>query len=508
MKGIGSSQWGSIACVILMLWSWSPPAQANARLVLQPDVRTVVEANRSTNAGLSEAQLVKYLDEQLYNYTDLAGGLQPERIVVKLPGEHTRPDLLGVEEAAEEIDLLFSLIKYGYAGYQYFGGDGAFSRAREEMLQDLLRYGQAVPVIEYLHLICRRLGFVQDGHFGVENLILCKDYQYWADNSYEFDLDQDGFYITDSLNSRRLISVDGVDPSAYMRPSIDRDGIIKYVPGVVSSEHLDGTTLSMEFSDGESQNASLSAAVASRPGGPAYELDEADGIPIVAIRSFTPTPRNKPLLDRMLADAERLWEQEAIVIDLRGNSGGNEQYVFSWLLFFILTCSTSQSVRVDLLTDVANRLTLNARLLQEEPGSSLGAYYTRMRELQRSTATPGWSEVRQTRAVRAASNPFIAVLIDRDTASAGESFVQCLLQMDNVVLIGVNTKGLCLTGTPGLVTLPYSGLTMSVPTALRFAGGFINVDGMGYFPDFWVHPDCALERTLKFMRRYLVEQTD
>jgi len=24
----------------------------------------------------------------------------------------------------------------------------------------------------------------------------------------------------------------------------------------------------------------------------------------------------------------------------------------------------------------------------------------------------------------------------------------------------------------------------------------------------WVHPDCALERTLKFMRRYLVEHTD
>mgnify|MGYP002408015234 FL=1 len=200
-----------------------------------------------------------------------------------------------------------------------------------------------------------------------------------------------------------------------------------------------------------------------------------DGIPIIAIRSFTPTPRNEPLLGRVLADAERLWEKEAFVIDLRGNGGGREQYVFSWLLRFILTYPTPQSVRVDLLTDVAIRLTLNARLLQEGPGSSLAAYYTRMRGLERSTARPG---------------------------------VQCLLQMDNVVLIGVNTKGLCLTETPGLVTLPYSGVTMSVPTALRFTGDFINVDGMGYFPDFWVHPDCALERTLKFMRRYLVEHTD
>lgn len=105
---------------------------------------------------------------------------------------------------------------------------------------------------------------------------------------------------------------------------------------------------------------------------------------------------------------------------------------------------TPQSVRVDLLTDVAIKLTLNARLLQEEPGSSLAAYYTRIRELQRSMARPGWNEVRQTRAIRAANDPFIPVLVDRDTASAGESFVQCLLQMDNVVLIGVNTKGLCL----------------------------------------------------------------
>ena len=508
MKSIGIAQWGSIACVILMLWSWSPSVQARTRLVLQPDVRAIVEANRPTSAGLSKAQLVKCLDEQLYMYTDFAGGLQPERVVVMLPGEHGRPDFLGVDEAAEEIDLLFSLMKYGYAGYQYFGGDEVFSRAREGMLHDLLRYAQAVPVVEYLDLICGRLGFVQDGHFGIENAILCKDYQYWADCSCEFELDQDGFYNVDSLNSRRLISVNGADPSAYMRPSIDEDGIVKYVPGVVSSEHLNGITLSMEFSDGTSQNATLNAVVASESGGPAYELDGIDGIPIIAIRSFSPTPRNKPLLDRMLADAEGLWEQEAIIIDLRGNSGGNEQYVFSWLLRFVLTYPTPQSVRVDLLTDVANMLTLNARLLQEEPGSSLAVYYTRMRELQRSTARPGWSEVRQTRAVRAVSDPFIAVLVDRDTASAGESFVQCLRQMDNVVLIGVNTKGLCLTGTPGLVSLPHSGATLSVPTALRFTGDFTNVDGMGYFPDFWVHPDCALERTLKFMRRYLIEHSD
>ena len=178
--------------------------------------------------------------------------------------------------------------------------------------------------------------------------------------------------------------------------------------------------------------------VTSRSGGPAYELDEVDGIPIIAIRSFTPTPRNEPLLGRVLADAERLWEKEAFVIDLRGNGGGREQYVFSWLLRFILTYPTPQSVRVDLLTDVAIRLTLNARLLQEGPGSSLAAYYTRMRGLERSTARPGWSEIRQTRAVRAVNDPFIAVLVDRNTASAGESFVQCLLQMDNVVLIGVN----------------------------------------------------------------------
>ncbi len=421
MKSIGITQWGSIACLILMLWSLSPSVQARARLVLQPDVRAIVEANRPTSAGLSEAQLMKCLDEQLYQYTELAGGLQPERIVVTLPGEHARPAFVGVDEAIEEVGLLFSLIKHGYAGYQYFGGDEAFSRAREEMLQDLLRYGQAVPVVEYLDLICRRLGFVQDGHFGIEEVILCKDHQYWADCSCEFDRDQDGFYIADSLNPRRLISVNGVDPGVYMRPSIDKDGIIKYVPGVVSSECLDGITLSMEFSDGESQNASLSAVVTSRSGGPAYELDEVDGIPIVAIRSFTPTPRSEPLLDRMLADAERLWEKEAFVIDLRGNGGGREQYVYSWLLRFILTYPTPQSVRVDLLTDVAIRMTLNARLLQEEPGSSLAAYYTGMRELQRSRAMLGWSEIRQMRAVRAANNPFIAVLVDRDTASAGES---------------------------------------------------------------------------------------
>ncbi|MCD5410437.1 MAG: hypothetical protein LRZ93_02115 [Clostridiales bacterium] len=36
-----------------------------------------------------------------------------------------------VEEAIEDVNVLFSLFKFGYAGYQYFSGDKVFLATKE-----------------------------------------------------------------------------------------------------------------------------------------------------------------------------------------------------------------------------------------------------------------------------------------------------------------------------------------------------------------------------------------
>lgn len=100
------------------------------------------------------------------------------------------------------------------------------------------------------------------------------------------------------------------------------------------------------------------------------------------------------------------------------------------------------------------------------------------------------------------NRPLVMVLMDSHVASAGEGFVRALAQLDNVVFIGLNTYGALLTGDVGVCQLPHSKLYLAVGTSLLQEKDFVNRDGLGYFPDFWVDPDYALDRALKFIDKY------
>ncbi|HSG42866.1 MAG TPA: S41 family peptidase, partial [Anaerolineales bacterium] len=97
------------------------------------------------------------------------------------------------------------------------------------------------------------------------------------------------------------------------------------------------------------------------------------------------------------------------------------------------------------------------------------------------------------------NDTYLFVLIDRNTASAGEDFIQFLRQLDNVVFVGENTRGMNISGEPVWGTLPNSGLSFQLPVDMTLSGGW--VEGAGYAPDIWVDPGKALDRVLRFLER-------
>lgn len=86
----------------------------------------------------------------------------------------------------------------------------------------------------------------------------------------------------------------------------------------------------------------------------------------------------------------------------------------------------------------------------------------------------------------------IIVLTDAHIASAGELFLESLRQLDNVVVLDTNTRGATLTS---LVTssLPNSRLRLGFGGNLRLPWDLVDNEGVGLLPDFWVHPDEALD---------------
>jgi len=405
---------------------------------------------------------------------------------------------IGADQAIEEVELLFAVIKYGYAGYQFFGGDEAFGAARDRILSGVGRNTGSMATGELLNLIMDGLHFVQDGHFAVGGATPCKTFLLYADFSHEFVRNHKGEFV--AADGRALIGAGGGSPPEYMKASISEAGDIVYVPGLLAPNDTQSISITLEFGDGGRQSVRLSPVCAEIPATPGlpYKLSNLEGTPLAVCRLLGPVGDSAESLDAFVRDAERLWYESVVILDLRSNPGGDSMLARQWCLHLTLKNPQPPGASAELRTATAVTLRDNMRRL-----SGIGPGDGRWRS-PLDPNNPGWSAISLSTEAFATSKPLLVVLIDSYSASGTEHFVDSLRHMDNVVFIGTNTRGAYLTGNIGSFVLPHSRLRVSVPTQLQVVANAPNMDGMGFLPDFWVAPECILDRTARFVRRHLV----
>jgi len=101
------------------------------------------------------------------------------------------------------------------------------------------------------------------------------------------------------------------------------------------------------------------------------------------------------------------------------------------------------------------------------------------------------------------NDTLVVVLVDGSVSSAGEIFLSELMQMENVVVAGVNTAGVGLTLGVVITALPHSGLEIEFGSGLlSLRPDLAQFEGVGFPPDLWVHPRDSMERALAFIERY------
>lgn len=349
------------------------------------------------------------------------------------------------EHAAEEVELLFRALRFGYAGYQFFGGDAAFGAAKDAVLREISELSglyDAIPNWRYLDAITGNLKFVHDAHLAFADRSLCTRSTFRLCPFYEFTRSGQFGQLTGDwrdADGRRLIAVNGEEPSGYLKPSINEDGEIVYILGVMSSERRQDILLELEFEGGNTEMAWLIPAEGGAPGDIAYQLVEFEGLQMAVCETFRSSADNEDELGEFVKDARP----------------------------FLMTAN--------LRTDTALVLQINRR-----------------------ADTGGQGRVMLSR-----DEP--AEIGDR-RRSAAEALIRCLRSTGNVAVVGTNTRGALLTANPGLLRLPYSGLTVRIPAMIWMDHEMRNLDGLGYSPDFWVHPDTADSRAAAFARRYLMKQ--
>lgn len=452
------------------------------------------------------------IDKFFYDFQNNDGEIPAEELLGIV--ETRTPDIT-LEEALDEVDVLFSLFKFGYAGYQYFGGDEVFLAAKERIIERLkIIEDENIGRQVFARMMIDELHFIQDGHvsfkaggsakqaFKEYNLLFCEEHQFFMeDNNYYTLIDGEKFY---------LISVGGENPEESLNLSINEVGEFVYFVSLFSSElgWTHNVTLELER-DSDRMIKDIEIELRRMQDKhedfvKQYELKKVNGIPVININCMHGIPGSDHDLVQFTQDAKKLREEEIIIIDLRGNEGGADIYAQEWinnftgrqLLLGNFAATLNSTTVLKGRTNIAKSLGIVAKKSHEDS----------VERIERNIGeekTPVWDFfIRDEELETIDNNTLVIVLTDSSVASAAESFVLFLRQLNNVIFVGSNTNGVDIIGQTTEHMLPNSYIHLRVGVTMFHNPLRTSAEGIGLKPDFWVPPIHSLERVMKMIKRY------
>lgn len=409
--------------------------------------------------------------------------------------------LITISQAKQDIDLLFRALRYCYGSYEYFGGDDAFEEAQTAILSDIGALGASFQMGELIKALRERLSFIQDGHFSIGGKPIIARYCYFSSEHPEFVRDEIGYYAILDDSKQYVRSIDGdSDIEAYMKLSIGSDGRLVYSIGTLSAQTSKQFPVSVAF-ESKTLELTLSKAVDQQTYDTMipYSADWDADVPVVACRDY----RQEDAFRSFVGAANRLSEEPAAILDLRGNKGGGVREVQAWLNsydyngiaknlygkgYFYLETRASYYLKACSLSSYAEFSDSYDQLMyfyQNGENSPV---------LLRDDAKLRWNN----------ANGLLVVLMDSDTVSGGEWLLGALRTRKNVIFVGTNSAGMLLSGAEQQITLPNSKIHFAFGNALLLSyDERVFQEGRGFLPDIWVSGD-ALERVNALIDYYQV----
>ncbi len=416
-----------------------------------------------------------------------------------------RPSQITSEQAVEDAERLFYLFSHGYSGYGFFADGQRWQEAREQILSEL-RTRSTWSVARLPALLRSHLGFICDCHIRIDNQRFAEHQDFWYDNSLELRQSNGKYECEVKGEVYSLVSINGQDPSDFLVPSLNRHGepihrigmLAKSSPGAVVVEAIgESGSLSIDLPLRRSDFDHYSWKI--------FEQDRIGGIPVLRVRSFGDGYAKS--LERWLETADDLKGEPCVIVDVRGNGGGNERWPIEWIRR--LTGERAESVFIfsELYsrTTIAGRANAFARWRQQSPGND----YLRQKAEEHSDLLkrfepggdqPFWSGPRFPDNPTIPNQTTIIVITNGLVASAGEGFVMRVSQAENVVVVGENTMGALTFGNISLHQLPNSGLEVWMPINFGLFPDLVFREEKGLAPDYWVPAAEALDFAVAAVR--------
>lgn len=402
------------------------------------------------------------------------------------------------EDAISDIEFLFEVLEYSYAGYLYFGNYERWEDAEKNVINQINAYSDTVSVFMLQQMLVKNLEFVQDGHFLINAESTLKRSVYYYSEAFEIQKDWKGFYLHLDNHKWYIEAVEGdTNVEQYVRESLDQSGHLCNYIGILSVKPC--TEVSLKLKSGtrcKQINVELKKSEGKVDNKDSYSGDcrvqKIDDTSVFTMDSFSDDSH----LENYKNAAKQAKGEKCIILDLRGNAGGQTILPETWFQNFSGKSPKADHINIRMASLLNNYVTKAALELIEY--ESLTPYFQELyrTEVDISSKSENQYYVTTTQKEYLPNDTTIFVLIDKNVASSAEWFVEALDTLENVIFVGTNTSGCMLSKQSIRCRLPYSGIEVIYGDEISI--GSIR-EGTGFEPDVWVGGNDILERVVDFI---------
>jgi hypothetical protein len=375
---------------------------------------------------------------------------------------------ISAQQATEDVERLFYLFSHGYSGYAFFNQHGEFEQARARILQELSSQS-SWSSDAFSSLLHDHLSFVVDCHMKIGDFQYASHRDFWYDTRLELTLESGGYQFVVDGTPYTVVSINGGDPAPFVLPSLNHQGEPIYRLGLLSSTEPVPLLLTAAYETGERQfEIEFQESDFAFYSEDIFREDIIGGIPVVRVRSFS--DQYADALNQFVKTASSHRGEPVIIVDIRGNHGGNERWPINWIrgltgqraesvfIFSELTSKTTMAARANLFAYLYDRMP-NTTIYSDDAERHANI----AEAFESGERQPDWVGPYFPLVPLIANDTTVILVINGSVASAGEGLIMRLSQAENVVLVGENSMG-CLTfGNAGTHQLPHSRLTVWLP---------------------------------------------
>jgi hypothetical protein len=412
---------------------------------------------------------------------------------------------ISAQQAAQDVERLFHLFSHGYSGYAFFNQEGEFAQAKARILEEITSR-RTWSTKDLSRLLYKRLGFITDCHLKIGDHQYAGHVDFWYDTRLELTPGIDGYEVEVEGKRYEVVSVNHQDPETFVFPSLNAQGEPIYRLGALSKTQPKPLLLVTARDAEERQfEIALQRSDFDHLSEDVFREDDLGGIPVLRVRSFGDVHQDE--LHRFVETASAHKDEPVIVVDARGNGGGNEKWPIQWIQG--LTGRRAESVFIS--SELHSKTTMAGR-------ANMFAYYYHLypdmdtfrqdaewttntaQAYEDGTRRPGWTGPRYPQTPLIPNDTTVIIVMNGLVASAGEGLIMRASQAENVVLVGENSRGALTFGNISTHQLPHSRLKVTLPINFNLYLDREFREGKGISPDLWVPAADAVNYAVAAVR--------